>query len=57
MGAASNTRGLYRRMPMSFDDAEVVLDEGLGCLHKMITASAMATSATSIGGERAGLLA
>ena len=55
MQAASGTRVHYRRLSTSYDEAEVALNEGRGCMHKLITATATATSAMSIGtGKRAG---
>ena len=53
MQAASDT-GDCRRLATSFDEAGIALNEGLGCTHQLITATATATSAMSIGtGDRA----
>ena len=47
--ATSGTHVHHRRLATSFDEAEVALNEGLGCTHKLITATARATSSMSNG--------
>ena len=54
MQAAHDTREHCCLLETSFDKAEVALNEGLGCMHKLVTATATATCAMSIGtGDRA----
>ena len=47
--AAHDTREHHRRLATSFDEAEAALNDGLGCMHKLTTTTATATSAMSIG--------
>ena len=44
-----DTREHCRRLATSLTKAEVALNEGLGCTHKLITATTTATSAMSFG--------
>ena len=52
--AVRDTREQDHRLVTFCDEAEVALNEGLGCVHKFFATTAAATSATTIGsGDRA----
>ena len=48
-----DSRGVHHRWATAFDEVADALNEGLGCVHKLVAATATATRATSIGtGDR-----
>ena len=49
MSVASHTCTSYRRMATTFDEEEIELNEGLGWIHRLVAATATATSSMSIG--------
>ena len=49
MNAASDTRWTYRPMATTIHEAAVALNEGLGCIHLVLMATATAASSMAIG--------
>ena len=50
--AIHDSHETYHRLASDFDEAEEALNEGLGCMHKVIEEMNTATSAMSIGTDR-----